>query len=547
VGNSLIEYVLVGVEASDIQGFIFSTGQLKEMIGASQIIFELTNDLYPEVLGRLRLKLAHSPADGQNWAIAFQDKAGALRLLLPNKSVGQKFLTEFSNLALDRWPGLPLHGALTLATWTENSLSAAQKKVSDLIDDQRARWPVANGLSLIPPLEMAPLDGLPAIGRERPGDNADWLSWPSSVKRSDQTIKAANDRLQNHSDELSLYLNDTTTGELVTWPKGTLPQWPVDIDEMLIGQKNPRLALIQLDVNNLSHFSLGQANQKRNQDPGQLNLARREKASQIDRLNARAFSAALKAAVLKDLNPKYRTCFFKDNQYLWPLRPLIMDGDDFTAIVRADLAFPFLQAFVETFERDSRALGTPLSLGAGLLITPPSFPLAKAFHLVEELVSSAKKATKNVDVNSRPSSLDYLVITSDVDDDLGALRARVATSVDGYPLTGKPFVLKDNFLNSFLGKAKLILNNLPRSQTHAAINDCRQGLTAAGPTYFKLRENIQLGVGGRYFSKMNPKLKLSQFDDIFPVERGFFVNLPGAKPNQLGTYLVDYLELAGLI
>jgi hypothetical protein len=187
-----------------------------------------------------------------------------------------------------------------------------------------------------------------------------------------------------------------------------------------------------------------------------------------------------------------------------------------------------------------------------MLIMPPSYPFAKARHLVEELISSAKKATKKANENTasdelRPSSLDYLIITSDVEDDLASLRARTATSETGESLTGKPFVLSDGFFASFLEKAKNVLHSLPRSHTRGALVDCRRGQAAAMPAYNKLRENVQRQLGGRFDENL---LTDEQFDEIFPVETGFFVKSSGkSSPGQAGlvTYLADYLELADLI
>jgi hypothetical protein len=547
VEKPLVEYALVGVEVSGVQSFIFSTGKLKEMVGASQIIYEVTNDLYPEVLKSLDLRLVDEPQADQGWALAFQNKAGVLKILLPNKTVGEKFLTEFSKQALARWPSLPLNGALSLTAWNEEALRVARREISDKIEDRRARWPVPMGLALNPALEMSPLDGWPAVERERLPGKSSWISWSSSVKRAEKTIKAANERLK---DTYNVYLTtptETSDGQAVAWPKGVEPIWLDDFDEMLAGLEKPRLALIHFDVNDLGHFMFAQEGENSDADPQKLNLERQDKSDKIDCLNHLAFVAALRAAVSRDLSRKTQSQSIKDKQYLTPLRPLVMGGDDFTVLIRADLAFPFIQAFIETYESESLLrLGRTLTLGAGALIAPPSFPFSKASHLVEELVVNAKRATKNIndDVDEpRPSSLDYLVITADVEEDLDALRSQVAVNDDGSQLTGKPFILKDNFLGDFLRDAKTVLDHLPRSHTRGAINACRRGQAASTPTYLKLRENIRLGLGGRFDNKL---LDSARFDDIFPPEYGFFMKQPGDNC-QMITYLADYLELANLI
>jgi hypothetical protein len=207
-----------------------------------------------------------------------------------------------------------------------------------------------------------------------------------------------------------------------------------------------------------------------------------------------------------------------------------------TILVRADLALTFVKVFVETYEATSRQQDCPFSLGVGMLIMPPSYPFLKAYRLVEDLCSSAKTATKNDE--PRGSSLDYLVVTNDVEDDLAQLRARIARGDDGSLLTGKPFKLADGFLDKFLDKARRTIERLPRSHTRQALNDCRLGRAAAWPAYSKLRENVRLGLGGRHGRRL---LNSEEFDDVFPPENGFFVRQEDGRHL---TYLADYLELA---
>jgi hypothetical protein len=533
----------VGIEVSGVQGYIFSTGKLKEMVGASQIIVEVASDLYEEAVGLLALKPLPEPGGEGDWIVTLRNNAGALRALLPSREMGQKFLSVFSGLALERWPGLPLNGAMVNSGFDQKSLKEAGRELSAQIESRRARCPVPKGLGLLPPLEMAPLDGLPAAGRDFVGEKATLVSWPSIVKRDKKTIEAADKRLKDEFNGAIVGLSEQIGPQAITWPTGLEPKWVDDFDEMLKGKEKPRLALIHLDANDLGHMMGGHGEENPEANPAEDIQGRKSKSALIDKFNKSSFSAALKAAIALDLSKNPQGLSPGDGPYFIPLRPLVIGGDDVTVIVRADLAFPFVQAFIETYERESRAANFPLSLGAGMLIMPPSYPFAKARHLTEELISGAKKAGKNAGTGEpRPSGLDYLVISADVEDDLEALRARTAVSGDGCSLTAKPFVLSEGFLESFLKNAKQVLDSLPRSHTRGALNDCRRGQAESMPAYLKLRENILRKFGGRFDGDL---LSPEKFDDIFPPEKGFFVSRPDEK--RLVTYLAYYLELADLI
>ena len=91
-----------------------------------------------------------------------------------------------------------------------------------------------------------------------------------------------------------------------------------------------------------------------------------------------------------------------------PMRPIVLGGDDLTVVCRADLALPFVKAFLEEFERCTCAkLGTILRNGhvfsngedyltacAGVAYIKSSYPFYYGYQLAEALCSQAKKDAK---------------------------------------------------------------------------------------------------------------------------------------------------------
>ena len=529
-------YVCLKVEG--IQAFLFVTGKLKEMIGASECVRAFTDTLLEKTCRELGLEIldlqtqkeellkAVTPHNGK-WVCLQQQSAGTLRCVLADEGRAKDFVTQFSCLALEMYPGLPFFGAIQIGEWNVEGLERARRALDYKIQCQRAEFGVPCGMPQIPFAETAPLDGLPAVGKEktaRPGENS-YISLPSQTRRDISLLAAANERLKNtHNKSLCAILKacgfDQLSAEDIRWTD--------DMDDMLAKCKKKRLALIHMDGNDLGKlFQDALKKQQGGPEVRQQKLADLSKS--IENAVDAAFVAALEAVVTKDARQSGQT----QAGYTVPLRPLVLGGDDVTVITRADVALPFVRAFTSAFELETAKHGHRCSMGAGMVIMPVGYPFAKAWTLCDDLCKNAKK--KTIDMEKRPSSLDWLVLTSDVEDSVSTLRERTAKAADGKALTCKPFILDDAFAG-FLRHGEMVLDSLPRSHVREAVELCRAGEVAARPAYDKLRENVSRGLGGRHDEK---SLSEADFYEIFP-QSFFCYGSDKACP------LADWLELTHL-
>lgn len=506
----------VKLEVGGIQTFICQTGKLKEMIGGSEMINSLAGSFYETIRDKLDFKAVAAPHSGEKWVIEIQNNAGALCLILPSEDTARAFLREFSAKALQQFPGLPLYGAQTPVSWTRESLREARFKADNDIGQQRTREPVASGMPMLPVVLAARLDGLPAVDHD--GDER--ISLPSSARRSPILLNQARKRLQ----DLAVKAFKNTDLENVPL------RWEDNLEDML-GNEKQRVALVHMDGNDLGKRFADELRATENDRPEEGIMRMRNLSATIQKANEQAFAAALQGILIHELRQKSLS-----RPLVVPLRPLVMGGDDITVIVRADLALAFVQLFARTFEDVTRQCGSPLSLGAGMVAMPASYPFVKAFALVDALLESAKHATLNR--SPRPSSLDYLVLTNDVETNLTVLRQRTSTSLDGASLTTKPLVLDSGTLGSFLNNGRDVLRQLPRSATRSALNSCRKGADMAQRDWSKLYENTARGLGGRNNQNL---MTSARFKEIFP--GNFFLEEKG----KLHTALGDYLELNRLL
>ncbi len=532
------------LEVGGIQKYILSSGKLKEMIGGSELIESLASDYLDDYAEKHGYRLLTKEKIGQpkdREILPLQRNAGALHLLCSSYAIAHDFLKDFALEIIDRFPGLPLFGALEACDFTSKSLREAKFKLSLKIGEQRNLVPVAAGLELLPICEAAPLDGKACVYlKNNSYKDEENISLASQTRRSEFLLEKARKRLRRiEGDE---FLND----KLV---------WSDNLDD-LVGNKE-KLAFIHIDGNDLGMLFRKRLESNSQADECAQNSIKKmlDLSDLVKNTTTYAFKKALTDALRYAHLPKGATV---------PARPLVLGGDDVTVIIRADLALIFIDSFVKAFERYSREnnQGEGLSVGVGMVVCAKSYPFLKAFSLAEELLKSAKNATLEVNAPAaadksikkgknneqtdplkipRASSLDYLVITNDVDVDLDCIKEQYFKAQDQSLLTKKPIILKNNNLANFVASAIDVLERLPRSYTRSALNECKIGVTASKNSYAKLLDNLKRSLGGRHNHKL---MSQEEFLALFPENYGFFLK---DKDGRFYTKLGDYLELGHLL
>lgn len=508
--------VFVETEVGGIQKFIFNTGKLKEMIGGSEIIYHICQPaFFTPVLEEIGCQReAREETSGNDWHMLLQNNAGVLALLLPDEEKGHAFLSACSQKILENFPTLPYFGAQTPMAWSNRSLKDARERIHKLIEEQRMRMPPPCGIPMLPLLRPSRLDGQPAVALSREAQGREFISLSSLCKRDHKILDMSKRRLQAYAG----------TPDNVIWTN--------DMEVML--PNGGKVALLHMDGNDMGKLFGSMRDRHENNTLAENVAAMRELSNGIEELNREAFAYAT-GKMLDYLLHHDPGSINKDN-IIMPMRPLVIGGDDITLLIRADLALFFINLFVSRYEKLAARKNLSLSLGIGMVVMDSSWPFAKAFALTEDLTKNAKKITVNP-IGPRPSSLDYLVLTEDVDKDVSALRKRVFTSIDGASLTGKPLLLGKNRLLEFMEDGREVLDTLPRSALRPAIAACQQGIDVAARLWLDTRENLNRRLGGRHGRLMN----VNRFTHIFP--DNFFIT----DASRVFTRLGDYLELAHLM
>ena len=537
----------VVLEVGGIQKYILSTGKLKEMIGGSELIESLSAKYLDDFAQNNHLnvlKEIRKPVD--NELLPLQRNAGAMHLLFSSEAKGREFLKNFGKKLLEDFPGLPIFGALEECEFTSSGIREAKFKLSNKITDQRNKYPTSTGMQLLPICAVAPLDGEPAIGKENYGKNSsgEIISLSSKTKRNEQLLEDSKGRLREIEPDEGV---------------GPDLKWSDDLEEIACGSE--KVAFIHIDGNDLGkrfRQELENISDKETDEDktGQQSSSEDRYQNAINVIKTMsALSNTVKetttAAFKKGLSECLKHTKLTDNtgKKLVPARPLVLGGDDVTVVIRADLALYFIDAFVKEFERYSnQELGKKnpndkLTVGVGMVVCPTGYPFLKAFDLSEELVKNSKELTAQME--NRPSSMDYIVITNDTENDIDSIRAHLFTAEDGSKLTAKPMLLSGNNLAQFVENGISVLEKLPRSTLRNSLSVCRNGVNEALQNYTKLKDNIARGLGGR--ANQN-QMGATEFSELFKegVEtKGFFYKDKDDK--NFKTKLGDYIELNHLL
>lgn len=537
----------VVLEVGGIQKYILSTGKLKEMIGGSELIESLSAKYLDDFAQNNHLNILkeiRKPVD--NEILPLQRNAGAMHLLFSSEANGREFLKNFGLKLLEDFPGLPIFGALEKCEFTSSGIREAKFKLSNKITDQRNKYPTSTGMQLLPICAEAPLDGEPAIGKVSYGKNAssEIISLSSKTKRNEQLLEDSKGRLRE------IEPDDGVGPDL---------KWSDDLEEIACGSE--KVAFIHIDGNDLGkrfrqelenisdketdEDKTGQQAPSEDRYQNAINVIKTMSA--LSNTVKETTTAAFKKGLSECL--KHTRSTDSKGKLLVPARPLVLGGDDVTVVIRADLALYFIDAFVKEFERYSnQELGKKdpkdkLTVGVGMVVCPTGYPFLKAFDLSEELVKNSKELTALM--GNRPSSMDYIVITNDTENDIDSIRAHLFTAEDGSKLTAKPMLLSGNNLAQFVEKGISVLEKLPRSTLRNSLSVCRKGVKEALQNYTKLKDNIERGLGGR--ANQN-QMGATEFSELFKegVEtKGFFYKDKDDK--NFKTKLGDYIELNHLL
>ncbi len=356
---------LYGASVQGIQSFIFQTNELKDIIGASELVNQICTTEFSDF-----------EKNGEKVVGA----AGNIKYIFDNREDCERAVLEFPKHVMELAPGITISQAVVEMKDEFADFGKAVNELERKLRIQRNRPIPSLSLGLMA-TERYDKTGMPAAGKDKEGNLVDisTLKKLKAGKEKDESGKTLRSRLC-----------DKAFGEYVK-PEN----YPFDISNITL--QNEWIAVIHADGN-----GLGKIIQNIGDDKDLL----------------KAFSSKLDNATenaAKDAFNTIKSTYGINEEKKVPVRPVVIGGDDFTVICRADFAVEYTAAYIKAFEEqtkkklgdilNSKGLQENLTACAGIAFIKSSYPFYYGYNLAEELCSAAKKDAKEFNKDFAPSCL----------------------------------------------------------------------------------------------------------------------------------------------
>ncbi len=409
---------LYGTSIQGIQSFIFETGLLKEIAGASELIEHLCRNE-----GSIR-ELIGNDSDSVEMLL---NAAGNIRFITEDKEILEKVVLRWPMIVAREASGITVSQAVVQY---EDPLSS--KHLDELEKKLRTQKSFSYG---------AEFPGLMAIERSR--------------RTGKPATKRDKDKLIDEGSLAKCNRAQSVVGGLMAkiipadWPDETRisSRFPYDISALTGEGDSSWIAVIHADGNNIGNTIRSIANHTAEKENETKEILKKF-SNGIDKAT---ISAAQKAFELVVPRP--------ESGYLgkYPFRPVIIGGDDITIICRADIALNFTHSFLEFFRKYSKENLTPigeryslkvlengLSACAGVAFVKDHYPFHYAVTLATDLCDQAKKSAKEYNLPLTPSCLMYHKVQSSYVDDYSIIAERELQVNEGnIRFDCGPYYLKD--------------------------------------------------------------------------------------------------------
>lgn len=427
-----MNYFLYGASVQGIQDFIFQTSKLKEIGGGSELVEQICTSKF--------LKEADIDDKDENIII---NAAGNIKYIFDDEHKCRDLVRKFPKTIAEFAPGITISQAVVKFGKTEK-LSDAINKLEDSLKAQRNKVqnPLETGFMGLERARRTGGVGVKYLENEVIDASIEAKLYEfDSARKEGNFVRSANDKSVVFSnlyqkffgedlkvDQIPFDINQISENSSIRKQNGS----DSSIDSKSNNLFNPWIAVIHADGNGLGKLVQQLGRKLKEKDTEVAKKALSDFSKKLDEATQMAAAIAFEKLNLEiPVGEKY------------PLRPVILGGDDITMIIRADLAFDFTVNFLDEFKEQtedklsflSKNLGLTdfekgLTACAGIAYIKYSYPIHYGLHLAEELTKKAKRVSKSIvgDNELAPSSLSFYKVHSSFIEDLSEIEEKTLTA-----------------------------------------------------------------------------------------------------------------------
>jgi hypothetical protein len=361
---------LYGASVQGIQGFIFETNELREIIGASEIVEDISSRLFHELVGVKDFKEED----------LILGAAGGIRYLFSDKNLCEQIVYQFPSKVQQMATGITVSQAVVRI---EGNLEA------DHINELERRLIIQRNKK-----HALMVPGLMVSERSRKTGNAGTV-WQKPQKNSNAEVR---DLAQYQKGKMAENARTALLDKMIPGKTIKAKEFSFEMDE-LAGKEGGWVAVVHADGNDLGRriMEIKDEIERKSAD-----------SKKVYRLLSNTLADVTNAAAQDAFNTVVLSNWDREKTKL-PVRPVVLGGDDITVMIRGDLALDFTHTFLKSFQRHSleqfaaferetgiEAFSNGLSACAGISYVKPKYPFHYAVRLAESLCKHAKKVAKDL-------------------------------------------------------------------------------------------------------------------------------------------------------
>jgi hypothetical protein len=420
---------LFGASVQSIQSYIFQTNKLKEIIGGSEIVENICKKQY----------------DGLKDEAILLNAAGNIKYVFDDLEKCKVFVRKFKKEILKEAPGIQICQAVV--EYSELTKEVIYKLENKLKAQKNKLEPNIRGGYMV--VETARRTGRPGVTWSS-GDNREVLDEAQKVKikQSEAATK-------------------TLVSKIIS-VKDSNVKFPLNVEEIVNNRENSWLAVIHADGNNIGQFIINMFNKVK---PENTTVALKK------------FSAILNESTEAACKYAYDKVIKVQEGETIPMRPLILGGDDFTAVIRGDLALEFTKEYLLKFEEYTKFnfktlvtdfeelrdyLENGFSACAGIAYIKVNYPLHYGVKLADDLCKHSKKVSKKLSTTFPPTSLMFHKVHSSFIEDYEEIQKKELTTKEGLKFDFGPYFTKEQKEFSKIEDLEKLIKSLKAKDSPAA-------------------------------------------------------------------------------